>query len=107
MTGGKGGEITPWEPGVSGNANGRPKGSKNRSTVAREMLAILETGNHPITGLEQQFTQEELITLALIRKARRGDVPAYTALMNSAHGLPKFGNDMDEGDEDTFIIEII
>lgn len=105
MKGKYGGELIPFEPGKSGNPNGRPPGSRNRSTVVKELLEILEQGNHPITGEVQQFTQEELITLALIRKARRGDVPSYNALMNSRYGLPKFGDD--EGDrDDTLIIRI-
>jgi hypothetical protein len=100
-----GGTLIPFEPGKSGNPNGRPKGAKNRATVAKAMLAILEKGAHPITGEEVEFTQEELITLAMIRKARRGDVNAYNAVMNSAHGLPKFGNE--DGDKDeTLIIRI-
>lgn len=100
-----GGTLIPWEEGKSGNPNGRPKGAKNRATVAKEMLEILEQGAHPITGEVQHFSQEELITLALIRKARRGDVNAYNALMNSRYGLPKFGND--DGDrDDTVTIKI-
>ena len=27
-----------WKPGESGNPNGRPKGSKNRSTIAKRLL---------------------------------------------------------------------
>lgn len=96
-----GGILIPFEPGKSGNPNGRPKGSKNRSTTAKAMLEILEEGVHPITQQVQQFTQEELITLALIRKARRGDVNAYNALMNSRYGLPKFE---DGGDKDESVI---
>ena len=105
MRGKYGGELILFEEGKSGNPNGRPKGSKNRATVAKAMLAILEKGMHPITGEEMEFTQEELMTLAMIRKARRGDVQAYNAIMNSAHGLPKWGDE--DGDKDeTLIIRI-
>ncbi len=30
--------LTPWQPGESGNPDGRPKGSKNLSSYIREML---------------------------------------------------------------------
>ena len=35
------GQIEPrWEKGQSGNPNGRPKGSKNRSTIAKYWLEV-------------------------------------------------------------------
>ena len=34
------------------------------------------------------MSQEDLMTLALIKKAREGDVNAYKALMDSGYGSP-------------------
>jgi len=34
------------------------------------------------------MSQEDLMTLALIKKAREGDVAAYRALMDSGYGSP-------------------
>jgi hypothetical protein len=34
------------------------------------------------------MSQEDLMTLALIKKAREGDVTAYKALMDSGYGAP-------------------
>jgi hypothetical protein len=34
------------------------------------------------------MSQEDLMTLALIKKARDGDVSAYKALMDSGYGAP-------------------
>src|SRR4029077_7685570 len=31
-------QLTPWHPGQSGNPSGRPKGSRNRTTLAAEAL---------------------------------------------------------------------
>jgi hypothetical protein len=31
-------QLTPWQPGQSGNPSGRPKGSRNRTTLAAEAL---------------------------------------------------------------------
>jgi hypothetical protein len=64
--------LKPFEKGESGNPNGRPKGSKNRSTIAKYWLEV----------------NQNLKTLALIKKARDGDVNAYKALMDSGYGAP-------------------
>lgn len=78
-----------WAKGESGNPNGRPKGSKNRSTIARKWLETMQQSKNPITGEDETLTQEDLMTLALIHKARKGDVNAYKQLMDSGYGLPK------------------
>lgn len=80
----------PWKEGESGNPNGRPKGSRNRSTIAREMLALMSKQINPITNEEQELTHEEIITLAQVHKAMKDkDTNAYKALMDSAYGAPK------------------
>ena len=40
MEGKNGGTLKPFEQGESGNPNGRPKGSRNRSTIARRWLEV-------------------------------------------------------------------
>jgi hypothetical protein len=82
-------EIEPkWEKGESGNPNGRPKGSRNRSTIARQWLEVNQNLKNPLTGENETMSQEDLMTLALIKKARDGDVSAYKALMDSGYGAP-------------------
>ena len=82
-------DIKPnWEKGESGNPNGRPKGAKNRSTIARKWLEVNQSLKNPITGEQETMSQEDMITLALIKKARDGDVRAYQELMNSGYGAP-------------------
>ena len=68
--------------------NGRPKGSKNRSTIARKWLEVNQSLKNPLTGESETMSQEDLMTLALIKKAREGDVTAYKALMDSGYGAP-------------------
>lgn len=80
--------LIPFEKGRSGNPNGRPKGAKNRSTIVRKWLEAGEKVKNPITGEEEQLTQEDIMTLALIKKARKGDVSAYKQLMDSGYGFP-------------------
>jgi len=77
-----------WEKGESGNPNGRPKGAKGRATIARYWLEVNQNLKNPITGEQENMSQEDLMTLALIKKARDGDVNAYKALMDSGYGAP-------------------
>ena len=80
--------LKPFEKGESGNPNGRPKGAKNRSTIARYWLDVQQSLKNPLTGQNETMSQEDLMTLALIKKAREGDVNAYKALMDSGYGAP-------------------
>lgn len=80
--------LKPFDKGESGNPNGRPKGSKNRSTIARQWLEVNQNLKNPLTGDNENMSQEDLMTLALIKKAREGDVQAYRALMDSGYGAP-------------------
>lgn len=83
--------IKPHEysSGQSGNPAGRPKGSRNRATVMRELLELHESMKNPITGANENLSQEYIISLAQIAKARKGDTHAYKAVMDSAYGTPK------------------
>lgn len=80
--------LKPFKKGESGNPNGRPKGALNRSTIARKWLEVNQSLKNPLTGENETMSQEDLMTLALIKKAREGDVSAYKALMDSGYGAP-------------------
>ena len=77
-----------WQKGESGNPSGRPKGSRNRSTIARYWLDVEQKLKNPLTGSDETMSQEDLMTLAQIKKARDGDTTAYKALMDSTYGAP-------------------
>ena len=80
--------LKPFKKGKSGNPNGRPKGKRNRATVARQWLEVVQNLKNPLTGTFEDLEQQDLMTLALIKKAREGDVQAYNALMDSGYGKP-------------------
>lgn len=80
--------LIPYKKGQSGNPNGRPKGSKNRSTIAKKWLQAMQEAKNPLTLESEELSQEDLITLALLKKAAEGDVNAYKALMDSGYGSP-------------------
>lgn len=70
-------DLIPWKEGQSGNPNGRPKGSKNRSTLVREMLEA---------RLDENHTYAQAMTKAVMEKAMAGDVTAWDKLFDSAFG---------------------
>lgn len=80
--------LKPFKKGEVANPNGRPKGSKNRSTIAKHWLEVFQKSTNPLTLKSEELSQEDLMTLALVKKAREGDVNAYKALMDSGYGAP-------------------
>jgi hypothetical protein len=81
--------LKPFKKGEVSNPNGRPKGSKNRSTIVKELLEFASSQKNVLTGEQETLTQEQAITLAMLLKANKGDVNAYKALMDSCYGAPK------------------
>jgi hypothetical protein len=80
--------LIPFKKGQSGNPKGRPTGSKNRSTIAKKWLSVEQDLKNPLTSETETMSQEDLMTLALIKKAREGDSTAYQKLLDSAYGAP-------------------
>jgi len=76
-----------FKKGKSGNPKGRPKGSKNRSTLAKKWLEVSEMNINVLSGELEKLTYEDRITLSIIKRAiEDGDVQSYKALMDSAYG---------------------
>lgn len=69
--------LIPAKPGEVRNPNGRPKGSRNRSTIYREWLEF----NSP-----SGEANLDSVMRALILKASEGDVPAIKEIMDGAFG---------------------
>ncbi len=69
----------PWEKGRSGNPRGKPKGTRNRSTIIKEILDANATDGEGGTIADQ-------LTRALVQKAATGDVSAFRELMDGAFG---------------------
>jgi len=80
--------LRPAKKGEVRNPKGKPKGTRNRSTIAREWLEVSQYITNPITGEKEKLEQQDIMTLGIIKKARDGDVNAYKALMDSAYGQP-------------------
>lgn len=65
---------------------GRPEGSKSRSTILKKWLTAELDIVNPITKDKQRGTVEDEVMLALVTKARRGDVPAIKEILDTMYG---------------------
>ena len=54
------------------------------------------------TGIKELLSNEDVITLVLIHKAKKGDISAYKALMDSAYGGVKQNVEITEGETPIF-----
>jgi hypothetical protein len=65
---------------------GRPEGVRNRSTILKKWLTAELDIVNPITKGKQRGTVEDEVMLALITKARTGDVPAIKEVLDTMYG---------------------
>ena len=75
-----------FKPGESGNPAGRPKGTPNAATRYRRLLDLTSKRANPVTGEMENFTQWELMDMAVFNKALKGDMSAYKEIMDRAEG---------------------
>jgi hypothetical protein len=69
-----------WKPGQSGNPRGRAKGSKNESTILREILARkIESRS---AGRSRKISVVEGILLRITEDALKGNTKSATFLLN-------------------------
>ena len=89
--------LKPFRSGESGNKKGRPKGSKNRATIIREIfdsITVLDIFDFEqlqakFPHIENNMSIEYLMTLIQVNKAiYKGDTKAYKVLMDSLYGTP-------------------
>lgn len=74
----------------SPNPNGRPKGSRNRSTVVREFLDAVIKSKNPISGKDENLTVEQRMALSMIAQViTKGNVNAWNSIKDDAYGKLK------------------
>lgn len=79
-----GGRLVRHPKGVSGNPKGRQKKLRDLDQLMAKVMGEDEDGK----------SEAEAILVAMIRKAKRGDVPAATMLYDRAYGKPKQSVDL-------------
>jgi hypothetical protein len=75
-----------FKPGQSGNPAGRPPGIPNAKTRYRRLLELTTKATNPITKEQEDFTQLELMDMAIFNKALKGDLAAYKEIMDRTEG---------------------
>jgi len=80
--------LRPFKEGIDKRRNiaSRPPGSKNRASLVKYWLEAEVTYYNSLTGIKEKMEIQDAITLALIRKALKGNVSAFKELMDSAYG---------------------
>jgi ribosomal 50S subunit-associated protein YjgA (DUF615 family) len=80
-------DTTQFKEGESGNPAGRPKGTRNLSTILREMLE--EEIEVNVEGKKERKQFQEVIIRKLIKKASDGDIKAITEILDRVEGKAK------------------
>lgn len=89
-----------WKKGESGNPKGRPKGSLNSSTILNKFLSIVKKNvKNPITQEKEDMSVAEIMNLAIIAKASKGDVRAYREILDRLEGKVQQNFDHTSGGE--------
>mgnify|MGYP001614790561 CR=1 FL=1 len=81
--------LTSYPKGVSGNLNGRPKGTLNMKTILRKMLETdLTLQEKAPDGQYKSTTRSgaEWVNKALMKKAIKGDVSAIKEVLERIDG---------------------
>lgn len=75
--------LTPFQPGQSGNPKGRPKGSRNLSAILKDML------DQDVEEDGQLVKFSDAIVKRLIQKANKGDIKAIQEIFDRTEGKAK------------------
>lgn len=110
----RGGILTPWKKGQSGNPSGRSKGKSWADTVKQlgqaKKLAItltLEDGRKKYIKLESDRPLREAVVAALYAQAINGDTKAAKQLADRAEGSPHQSIQVEQtGNQEGLVINI-
>jgi hypothetical protein len=78
--------IIPPKKGEVRNPKGKAKGTKNRDTVLRGLIALNIKLKNPLTGKEETKETEIMMNYSLLAKAIGGDVQAIKEVNDTLYG---------------------
>lgn len=96
---------TRFKRGQSGNPKGRPKGTRNTETMARDALerTVIIEGN----GIQQRKTVREVAFQSIAEKAASGDIKSLDFLLAFEKEGGQFGSDLPEQTSSEQALEIV
>lgn len=94
---GKPPKASQFVPGQSGNPMGRPKGSKNFSTILQKELA--SRVDVKVNGKDRRITKQEAVAMQMVNRAATGDPRVTTMLLKHALGDERADGGVDAANE--------
>jgi hypothetical protein len=91
-------QLANLKPPVKGevrNPKGRGKGTPNFKTILKRWMFQTETVQNPYTKTKEELSQLDVMVLAQVAKARKGDTTAFNALLDRLEGRAKQSIDID------------
>ena len=85
--------LTPFQPGQSGNPAGRPAGSRNIKTILRELLDVAAQVKDNDGNLHE-VTQLDVICAKLVNMAKEGDLASIDRVFDRLEGKAAQSVDM-------------
>jgi len=102
--------LTPWQPGQSGNPSGRKAGSKNMSTIIQELLdqeaanSMLAKSSIAEMVEGESITYAKAVALVTLHKALQGNMQAIAWLAEQQAQSPAV---VDRATQEPLIISVI
>lgn len=78
--------LIPAKKGEVRNPKGKPKGTKNFKTIIEEFLTVETDAMNPMSGKLEKLSVGQQVVIALLAKAKKGDVPAIKELLDRIDG---------------------
>lgn len=78
--------LIPAKKGEVRNPKGKPKGTKNFKTIIEEFLPVETDAVNPMSGKMEKLSVGQQIIIALLAKAKKGDVSAIKELLDRIDG---------------------
>lgn len=78
--------LIPAKKGEVRNPKGKPKGTKNFKTIIEEFLDVETDAMNPMSGKLEKLSVGQQVVIALLAKAKKGDVSAIKELLDRIDG---------------------
>jgi hypothetical protein len=82
-------EKHKWKKGVSGNKDGRPKGTENSKTRLLRLFSLVQKKKNKLSGkMEDMTILEQMDMMQILKAIEDQDTKAYDSLLDRFEGKP-------------------